>query len=267
MQGIKISNSEYRKRDGVSSSDLKKMIKSPAHYKYWKDHADEVSTPALLMGRAAHKYMLEQDEFFDEFAIAPLCDRRTKEGKETYARFLEESIGKDVISNEDFEVIMDMHKALYETPFVEKLLSGKKELSFFIDDFETGLTLKARPDCITEIGGQHLLIDYKTTTDAENMRFYRDSVKLNYDVQMAYYLDILREATGKDYTVIIIAQEKTAPYCVNVFELSDQYISGGREVYREMLNLYKQCSDSGVWHGYMKNNVNILGQPTDESEE
>lgn len=267
MNGIKISNAEYRKNPGVSSTDLKKMCKSPAHYKYWKEHADEVSTPALVFGKAAHKYMLEQDEFFDEFAVAPVCDRRTKEGKETYARFLEESIGKDVISNEDFEVIMDMHKALYETPFVAKLLSGEKELSFFAEDFETGLTIKCRPDCITEIGGQHLLIDYKTTADAENMKFYRDSIKLNYDLQMAFYLDILKEVTGHDYTVIIIAQEKSAPYCVNVFELSDQYISSGREVYKEMLNVYKQCLDNDEWPGYMKNTVNILGQPTDESEE
>lgn len=267
MQGIKISNAEYRKRDGVSSSDLKKMIKSPAHYKYWKEHADEVSTPALVFGKAAHKYMLEQDEFFDEFAIAPLCDRRTKDGKETYAKFLEESIGKDVISNEDFEIIMDMHKALYETPFVEKLLSGEKELSFYGVDEETGLKLKVRPDCITDWNGQHLLIDYKTCADADNMKFCRDSIKFNYDLQLAMYRDVLKQNTGHDYTVVIIAQEKNPPYATNVFQLSEKYLNGGRELYKEMLRIYKECEETDNWYGYMKNGISILGQPDDEDAE
>ena len=53
-QGILIPNKEYREREGVSSTDLKKIAKSPAHFRYWKDHPQE-DTPSLLFGRAGEQ--------------------------------------------------------------------------------------------------------------------------------------------------------------------------------------------------------------------
>ena len=147
-QGIKIPNSEYRARDGISSTDLKHIAKSPAHFRYWKDHPQE-DTPALLFGRAAHKYVLEIEEFFSEFAVVPKVDRRTKEGKEIYEAFETENVCKDVIFSDDFEKIKEMREVLYDTPFAKMLLSGKKERSYFMQDTETGLTIKCRPDCQT----------------------------------------------------------------------------------------------------------------------
>ena len=265
MQGIKISNAEYRQREGISSSELKKIMKSPLHYKHWKENPQE-DTPALLFGRAAHKYVLETYDFYNEFAIAPVCDRRTKDGKETWAKFLEESDGKDVITEEQFEQIDAMRNAAHATPFVSKLLSGEKELSFWGIDEETGLTIKCRPDCITELNGNHVLIDYKTAQDVENMKFCRDSIKFAYDLQLAMYRQILRQNTGHDYTVVIIAQEKTPPYATNVFQLSENYLKSGEELYKEMLRVYKECSETGNWYGYMKDGISILGEP-DEAEE
>ena len=104
-KGERISNKEYRSREGVSSSDLKKIMKSPAHFRHWKDNPDITDTPSLLFGRAAHKYILETYDFYNEFAIAPICDRRTKEGKEKWNKFVSESDGKDVITQEQFEFL------------------------------------------------------------------------------------------------------------------------------------------------------------------
>ena len=296
-QGLRISNKEYREKEGISSSDLKKIVKSPAHFRYWKDNPQE-DTPALLFGRAAHKYMLEPNDFFTEFEVAKDFKYGTKLDKEETQNFIckkaievgrgeewdnfitknpkkEDVIafyrsllkGKDIITAEEFEKIKEMHKALYSTEFVADLLSGEKELSFFAVDDDTLLPLKCRPDCLSIVKGTNILVDYKTCNDAENMRFYRDSVKLNYDLQMAYYLDILKKVTGEDFLVVILAQEKSAPYAVNVFELSEQYLESGREVYREMLKVYAECEKSGNWYGYMKNGISTLGMPDDEEME
>ena len=266
MEGIRISNKEYRQRPGISSSELKKIMITPAHYKHWKENPQE-DTPALLFGRSAHKYILETYDFYTEFAVAPNVDRRTKEGKEEWARFVADSEGKDVITQEQFEQIDAMRTAAYATPFVSKLLSGEKELSFWGVDEETGLEIKARPDCITEWNGKNILIDYKTAQDVENTKFCRDSIKFGYDLQLAFYLDILRQNTGKDYMVVIIAQEKTAPYVTNVFQLSENYLENGRNLYKEMLKVYKECLDTDTWYGYMKNGISILGEPDDEDME
>lgn len=259
-KGIKISNKEYRSREGVSSTDLKHMVKSPQHFRYWKDHPQE-DTPALLFGRASHKYMLEKDDFFTEFVIAPNIDRRTKAGKEEYAAFLEESKGKDIISADDFQKIQEMHEALYSTPFAEQLLSGEKELSFFLEDEETGLMMKSRPDCLTTIGDTHVLIDYKSTTDASSEAFMKSAINLAYDMQLAYYKDIMDKVTGCEHSVIFIAQEKAPPYAVNILEANEYFIKSGRDMYRTYLDLYKECSDSGNWYGFINGEINSLGLP------
>lgn len=258
--GIKIPNKEYRAMDGISSTDLKHIAKSPAHFRYWKDHPQE-DTPALLFGRASHKYALEVDDFLTEFAVAPNVDRRTKAGKEEYALFETECVGKDVITSDDFEKIKEMRDALYDTPFVKQLLSGEKELSYFMEDDETGLIIKCRPDCLTKVGDTHVLIDYKTCNDASTDAFMKDAIKLMYDLQMAFYKDILDELTGHEHSVIFIAQEKTAPYCVNVLEANEYFLRSGRDMYRTMLNTYKECADSGNWYGYMQSEINSLGLP------
>ena len=258
--GVKISNSSYRNADGVSSTDLKWIAKSPAHYKYKKEHPTE-DTPALLFGRAAHKYMLEKEDFFNEFAVAPIVDRRTKDGKAKWQLFIDQNDDKDIISNDSFMQIEEMREVLYSTPFVGKLLSGDKEMSYFIEDELTGVLMKCRPDCTTEIGDTSILIDYKTTDSADSDDFMRQAIKLMYDMQMAYYKDILDALKGKKHTVIFIAQEKTPPYCVNILEANDYFIRSGRDMYRSMLNTYAECKETGDWYGYMQGSINTLGLP------
>lgn len=296
-EGIKISNAEYRAREGISSTELKKLMKSPAHYKHWKDNPTE-DTTALLFGRAAHKYVLETYDFYNEFEIARefrygskadkeetqsfICQKAIEVGKgvewdsfiltnpkkEDVVAFYRSLVtDKDIITQEQFEQIDAMRTAACATPFVSKLLSGEKELSYWGVDEETGLSIKARPDCVTEWNGKNILVDYKTCSDAENTKFCRDSIKFGYDLQLAYYLDILKQNTGKEYIVVIIAQEKTAPYVTNVFQLSENYLESGRELYKEMLKVYKECSETDNWYGYMKDGISILGQPDDEDFE
>lgn len=297
MEGIRISNKEYREREGISSSELKKLMKSPAHYRHWKDNPQE-DTPSLLFGRASHKYVLETYDFYNEFEVARDFKYGTKADKEETQKFIcqktievgrgdewdsfiitnpkkEDVVAfyrslvadKEIITQEQFEQIDAMRNSAYATPFVSKLLSGDKELSFWGVDEETGLAIKCRPDCLTEWNGKHILIDYKTCQDAENTKFCRDSIKFGYDLQLAMYLDILKQNTGHDYMVVIIAQEKSAPYVTNVFQLSENYLENGRELYKEMLKVYKECSETDTWYGYMKDGISILGQPDDDYEE
>lgn len=259
-QGLKISNKEYRSREGVSSTDLKHMIKSPAHFRYWKDN-EQVTTQALLFGKAVHKYVLEKDDFFNEFAVEPFCDKRTKEGKAKWLLFQDQNEDKDIISADDFQKIQEMREALYNTPFAKQLLSGQKELSFFSKDEETGLMMKCRPDCITQIGDAHILLDYKSCQDASSEVFMKSAISLAYDLQMAYYKDIMDKVTGHEHSVIFIAQEKTPPYAVNILEANEYFIKSGKDMYRTYLNLYKECSDSGNWYGFVNGEINSLGLP------
>lgn len=258
-----MSNADYRKAEGVSSTDLKKIAKSPAHFRYWKDNPQE-DTPSLLLGRAAHKYVLEKEDFFNEFAIAPNVDRRTKAGKEEWALFESSNKGKDIISADDFDKIKAMYEVLQNTPFIKTLLygsDGENEVSYFVKDESTGVVMKCRPDRRTTIGSSDILIDYKTTSNADSDKFMKQAIELMYDLQMAYYKDNVDAVRGKQHSVIFIAQETTAPYCVNILEANEYFIKSGRDMYRTMLDRYAECESTGNWYGYMQGEINSLGLP------
>ena len=261
MNGIKISNKEYRERDGISSTELKKIMVTPAHYRHWKDNPEETDTPSLLFGRAAHKYILETYDFYNEFAVAPNFDRRTKEGKAQYSLFCDQSEGKDIITQEQFEQIDAMRNAMLATPFVSKLINGEHELSYFWTDEDTGLKCKCRPDSINH--KLKIVVDYKTCDNAETEHFMKQAIRLGYDLQASYYLDGVKANTGEDYVFVFIAQEKKPPYAVNILQADDIFIRSGREVYKSMLQTYKECSETGNWYGYLgqENQINSLGVP------
>ena len=80
----------------VSKSGLDLINRAPALYyeRYLNPNASpQKETPALIIGSAAHCAVFEPAEFGKRYAVAPHCDRRTKEGKETWANFLEHSQG------------------------------------------------------------------------------------------------------------------------------------------------------------------------------
>ena len=122
--------------------------------------------------------------------------------------------------------------------------------------------MKCRPDCQTKVGDTHILIDYKTTDNAENDEFMKQSIKLMYDLQMAYYKDILDKVKGVEHSVIFIAQEKNPPHCVNVLEANEYFIKSGRDMYRSMLDTYAECVKKNEWKGYMNGEINTLGLPS-----
>lgn len=262
-EGIRVINSEYRQMQGVSSTDLKRMMKSPAHYLYFKENPQE-DTPSLLFGRAYHKMCLETSEFFEEFAVVPQCDRRTKEGKEIYARFLAESEGKDVITSDMYEQIHKMREVLMSTKFVPKLINGTHEMSYFSTDESTGLTVKCRPDSHTKIGDRHLIIDLKTTNNADTDSFTRDAIKYGYDIQAAHYCQIMKQVTGHDYEFIFICQEKQPPFAVNVLQASEQFMQSGYETRQSLLETLKECIDKNSYPSYMgfDNEIGSLGLPS-----
>ena len=133
MAGLSIPQSEYRAHPAISKSDLFKITKSPLHFK-WSMENKEDKTAALIFGSACHKYILERDDFDSEFAVALNVDRRTKSGKEEYAKWLEENEGKDVVSSDDMEKIKAMAEVIDSNKFAKRLLSGEHEKSFFWTD-------------------------------------------------------------------------------------------------------------------------------------
>lgn len=257
-----MNNKDYRQHEGISKSDLFKITKSPLHFHWHMEHPEENDSPSLKFGRAVHKYILEKDDFFNEVAVMPVFDRRTKEGKAKAEEFMANAVGKDVISETDFEVIKEMAAVIDGSKYARRLLTGDTEQSFFWTDEATGETCKCRPDCLCTVGGQKIIVDYKTTEDAETEAFMRSAIKYGYDLQAGMYTEGMKANTGDDYLFIFVAQEKKPPYAINIVQADEFFMSEGNQLFHDLLAIYHECKETDNWYGYMKTGeVNSLSIP------
>ena len=245
-----MTNKEYRQHSGISRSDLMKFKKSPLHYKYAKENPEEEQSPALIFGSAAHKYILEREDFESEFVVAPNVDKRTKEGKTIWAEFVENSGDRMVISVDDFEKIREMAAAVDAHPIASDLIKGQHEVSLFWTDAETGEECKVRPDCIHKDENGVVIVDYKTTASCENGAFEKSCRKYGYKLQSGMYREGYFQNFFEDAGFVFIAQEKEAPYAVRVYACTDEYMSEGYDEYRALLGLYHECKKLDKYPGY-----------------
>ena len=111
----------------ITNSMLSKLSeKSPAHFKYWLDNKPE-PTAAMQLGSAIHSAILTPLEFTKNYVVAPDIDKRTKAGKEAWAKFVEENT-KTIITypialiNEPVE-ISKIFSNLFTLSSIELILS------------------------------------------------------------------------------------------------------------------------------------------------
>ena len=251
-----MNEAEYNAADGIRRSDLWKIHDSPEKFKYALDHPDESEpTPALVFGQAAHKILLEPNDFTEEFAVAPDgIDKRTKDGKAQWADFLASNAGKTVIDRDTFNQCLSMSEKAMSDPTVAKLLAGRKEVPFFWDDPDTGVRCKVKIDCLTYLEDETIpvVVDYKTTTDARTNKFVRDAAEYGYFLQAAMYTEgVMRCLKLTDRPrFIFVVQEKKPPYSLNIITVPDDTMLYGIDLMRECLGTYRECMEMDNWPGY-----------------
>ena len=126
-----MTNKAYHATEAIGSHTAINFGKSALH----ATAPPEDPTRAMEFGSACHKWILEEDDFYNEFAI-PTLSLRSNAGKEM-KRELE---AKDlvIISEPDFDLIKEMKNALNRE--AKAYLDGKdKEVSIFClsDDANT----------------------------------------------------------------------------------------------------------------------------------
>lgn len=245
---------EYNKAPGIRRSDLWKIEESPEKFRYAMDHPEE-QTAAMVFGTAMHTLVLEPMRFNAEYAVAPSVDRRTKTGKAMWEAFAADNEGKTLLSQDDADVMAGMELAIENCRLANDLLRGEGESEqayFWTDDF-TGEKCKIRCDRVVRRDGKIFVVDYKTTKNADTRRFNTEIWTLGYYMQAAMYAEGVKAAMGLDYTpgFIFVAQEKKAPYAVNVIEVTDEVMTAGKEKFWTLLRRYQECREADLWPGYV----------------
>lgn len=236
---------------GIRRSDLWKIHRSPYHFRYEMDHTTK-KTPALIFGAAAHKLILEADTFMDEYAVSPVVDRRTREGKAVWAEFVEKCKAEhlEVVSADDYLMIKDMNAAIDAHPIARRLLSGRHEQIFTWTDTKTGERCKIRTDCLTEYRGRQIIVDYKTTDSCEDGAFERSCRKYGYKFQAGMYHEGVFQNTLEDRDFVFVVQEKNEPYAVRCYYCAPEFVKEGYDQFRELIGIYHDCKERDYWPGY-----------------
>ena len=246
-----MNDRDYDKMPGIRRSDLWHINQTPMHFQYALTNP-ETDTKSLALGRAVHKYILERESFFEDFALIPNVDRRTKTGKETFEQFKSENEGKQWITADDMEVCLDMRQALLSNREIMQILEEARqtEVPFTWTDPETQIRCKCKADILTEINGMPYVIDYKTTTSCADFQFERSCRKYGYDFQAGMYIEGIEANTLEEHGFAFIAQEKTAPYAARIYWCDPSFIEAGKKIFHELLGIYSNCMKTGEWPGY-----------------
>lgn len=265
---FRVSNADYHAGPGISKSGLDQVNRSPAHYWAWKITPTE-QTAAMAFGSAVHTAVLEPEDFDKLYAVKPECDRRTKEGKATYAEFEAALAGRMELSRTDAMRIDAIRASVGSHAQAVSLLKNPvKELSFYWIDKETGVLCKTRPDAIA---GNGLLVDLKTTADASPTEFRRKIANYRYDVQLAMQILGIREALSQAGLLeshrellcdlpVLLAVETEAPHQVGLYSLPETWLESGFAEFRRNLCTYAKCVETGNFPGYSTEIV-TLTQP------
>lgn len=238
-----ISDVEYFSTAGLSASIAKILLaKSPLHAKWAYDNVSDEASAAMDIGTIAHDLVLRG---INSAEVLDFPDWRTKAAKE--ARDQARAEGKMPIISHKFEQIEAMAKALKSHfgdnyPFV----NGKPEISIFWD--ECGQQCKGKIDWLFD--DYSLIVDYKTTTDANPQAFSRRIFSDGYDIQAAFYLRGLEKITGKKAKFVFVVQEVEPPFAVSTLEIDKRSLNIAENKALYAIDKWKSCCESGVFPCY-----------------
>tara|TARA_R110000824_G_scaffold148463_1_gene318269 strand:- start:1385 stop:2212 length:828 start_codon:yes stop_codon:yes gene_type:complete len=249
-----ISDEDYfSQKEAISQSDIKNVLSSPADY-YHMQHTN-LDTPAINLGKRFHMLTLEKDRFYERYTGIPKCRKGSKEYKE----YQEQHEGKELIKEDDFRTLIRMRMDLELHPEAYRYLHNIKsrEQAFFWNAesaYGHKVWARGKYDFITEDG---ILCDLKTTSDCSPSSMYWNIKKWKMHIQPAYYIDGLR-ALGENITGFrFICIETKAPYKVCVYEIDEDFINAGRELYKEGLDKYMRMKPEDYKNGYCGGIVHI----------
>lgn len=267
------TNETYHANEAISHSKLELFRRRPISY-YRRFVAKTVARPdtteAFRLGSAAHCAVLEPDTFWARYALRPEgIDRRTKVGKEEFARFESENIGKTVIDQGEAGSVREMAVAVQHHPLASQLLAaGLPELSWRVEP-TGGMALQCRTDWFNPAGcelssGRPYVADLKTveSLDADAFRnFERACFNFGYHRQAGFYLPLITEIIGSPvFDFYFIAVEKIEPYGTAVYRLSDAATARGHdETIGDLIRL-QSCIKDQQWPN-LSNELREIGLP------
>lgn len=242
---LDMPEAEYRKANGINASSLKKMLLSPAHFKYAQEEEETDKRNAnLIVGTLVHKSRLEPEKLC--YAVRPkeFKDWRTKE-----SQAWRDAQTLPVVTPDEEEQVKRCADALFSIDLLSELAArGNTEVTAFKRHERTGLLMKGRADLLSvDDDGNTWVIDIKTVPEegASSNQFSRKIAEMNYHLQAAFYCDLF----GTN-NFMFVAVEKSGFTGVGVYILDKEDIELGRRTNEALIQKLALCRKENKWPGY-----------------
>lgn len=237
--------SSYFQDEGLSSTGIKEILKSPAHYQYWfRNQSFMTDKAALRIGSALHSYVL------DEVHNVAVFNETKTTGTKAWDRFCSERPDKIIITEEEHRTCAGMADALLGNSTIKKMMSRCRRESEIYKNIalEDGQVIpaKAKLDLIHP----KAVIDIKTTGDSANA-FHFSAKKFAYDIQGAWYQFMESVHSGQGLKpVFFLVVEKAPPHGIMIYEINQAKLDEAWEKCLEAMQIFANCRATGSWPSY-----------------
>lgn len=249
-----LSNENYHRSAPIGSTGLKRILQSPAHFRY---PPKRNSTRNMEIGTAIHCQILEPERFKTDYRIVE-CDARTSA---LYKAACKDFDKERVLTSAEYENVLGMQKGVKRNRSCQELVEaeGRYELSLFTKDPVSGLHVKVRYDKLTNAG---MPIDLKKTQKADKETFRRTIHNYGYHISAAFYMDCWEWQFGETLDVMRwLAVEEQSPHAAMRYMPDADALMIGRAMYREALEIYDRCLQNDEWPIYDDKEDEEIGLP------
>jgi len=242
---------EYHALPGLSSTGIKNMLKSPAHYDWARTHRRE--RVAFDVGHAAHAKILGVGLGVVEYPAEHLTPSGNVSEKAATKNWAKEQRDQGLVpvTPDQVAAVDAMAEKVARHPIAGKLIGsgiGTPEVSLFWDDPVTGVRCKGRIDYLH---GAPVAVDLKTGRSADPRRFGPTAADYGYAEQAVHYLNGLTATRGDtDARFFQVLVETDPPHHVAVVELDETFRFLAEQRVRRAIDLYAECVQSGEWPSY-----------------
>lgn len=259
----------YSDKSRFSSSGIKHILKSPAHYQHYLLNGIE-TTEAMNHGQFIHTATMEQTEIFKRFRL--LADTRlepNKEGKIEFRSALNKGIRDEfinqceldkvtpIIKQEDWDEIMTTAGNVRKSPIYQQLFSDAEvEKEFHWIDPEYNIPMKGKVDLFKVLSGFGVIGDLKKLPDIdiESMKTYIKHRDRLIHAQLAVYTEAVEVTMGIEtkYHIVIGCHKESqqngfflVPQSPGEFNSvwQDYSVSAGKTIYTRAKQIYRDCLD------------------------
>ena len=237
-----ITNAEHHDGTGETSTSIKHALRSAKH------HAEAKRTPlkqtdALRIGRLTHVMVFEPENWDALSCGCPMEDgeplpKRKQIDKDTWQEFRDSLGERDYYTPAEYELICTITAAVHDDPEARRWMqSGVAEVSGVIEHPEYG-KLKIRPDL--RCSSRRVIMDLKTCEDAGPEAAAKAIRDRKYDMSAALYVDIATSIEpGEPFDFVWIFAEKSPPFDVRCYVMSETDLACGRAMYEQGLKTIK----------------------------